>query len=145
MEHEEKVLAICDEWMSELEERANNVVSKHQSAVKARREVSSKTTEWYLYNVRSRMVNGSLQIQWVKAKWIKTEGDRANKLVGEYVKPSVKYGYYDKTFRGASDEELLKIMAAEEKLSKIRKRARVVGLIRNAIKLNQKSEIEDPI
>jgi len=89
------------------------------------------------------MVNGSIQIHWLKSEWIRVNGK--NKLIGEYLKPSVKYGYYEKTFRGASDEELLKIMAAEEKLSKIRKRARVVGLIRNAIKLNQKSEIEDPI
>jgi len=143
VEYEEKILALCDEWQRELAERATNIATAHHREVSKRRDECVKTTDWYRYNVRTRMVNGSIQIHWLKSEWIRMNGK--NKLVGEYLKPSVKYGYYEKTFRGASDEELLKIMAAEEKLSKIRKRARVVGLIRNAIKLNQKSEIEDPI
>lgn len=143
MDYEERVLSICEEWQNALAERARNITAAHQALVQERRAKSKKTTEWYKYNVRSRVSNGVLQIQWLESKWIKAGGyEKFNKLVSDYVKPSVKHGYYEKTFRKASEEELLKIMATEAKLRNIRKRVRVIGLIKNAIKLNIKSAID---
>jgi len=98
-------------------------------------------------------MGGIIQIHWLKTGWVRLNGK--NKLVSDYLKPSVKYGYYDKSFRGASSEELLKIMAAEEKLSKIRKRLRVIGLIKNlksmtqykpkVMAVNQKQEMDGEV
>lgn len=143
MNYEENILEICDEWQNDLADMASRVVEAHHREVRVSRDSSLNTTQWFKYNVRSREMGGIIQIHWLKTGWVRLNGK--NKLVSDYLKPSVKYGYYDKSFRGASSEELLKIMAAEEKLSKIRKRLRVIGLIKNAIKLNQKSEIDDPV